>query len=203
MAKNTTLAAGTSPFAHLLGGMAAIAGLKSARRADDDRDKPDAEENDRDENAEDDRPEEEGRRAEDDKPDAEEDDDKPGAEGEDDDAEAEEPSDPKQRKAYRSGMLAGSNAANKRARAIFAHKAAAGRPDLAAQLAFDTRMSAGEATRFLAAANVAAPGASRARTLDDRMGNRNEPRPGAGGDREGKPSFAERAAAAAKKAGVR
>ncbi|WP_289992122.1 hypothetical protein [Photorhabdus laumondii] len=158
-------------FAHLLGIK------KSASEDDDDKEKSKkaksrrAEEEDRDEeDAEDD--EDDTRADEDDKddPDAEEDDDekdtssKKGkkaksrrADDGDDDADAEENDDKEE----------GRRAERKRCAAIFGSKHAAGRPDMAAHLAFNTRMSAREAISTLALTGSAP--VSRRASLDERM----------------------------------
>ncbi len=158
-------------FAHLLGIK------KSASEDDDDKEKGKkaksrrAEEEERDEeDAEDD--EDDTRADEDDKddPDAEEDDDekdtssKKGkkaksrrADDGDDDADAEENDDKEQ----------GRRAERKRCAAIFGSKHAAGRPDMAAHLAFNTRMSAREAISTLALTGSAST--PRRTSLDERM----------------------------------
>ncbi|WP_176414606.1 hypothetical protein [Photorhabdus luminescens] len=159
-------------FAHLLGIK------KSASEDDDDKEKSKkaksrrAEEEDRDE--EDAEEDDDDTKAEDDDPDAEDDDDqdddkdkssKKGkkaksrrAEDDDDDADAEEDDDDKKE---------GRRAERKRCAAIFGSKYAAGRPDMAAHLAFNTRMSAREAISTLAAmGSVSAP---RRVSLDERM----------------------------------
>ena len=205
-----TQAAGTSPFAHLLAGAAALGARSSNRRAEDDEDKP---EGSRAEDPEDDEDKDkpEGSRAED--PD-DEDKDKPEGKGrkgaeqdpaddshDDDDGGYE---DEKARKAYRRGLAIGRARENRRASRIFSAPTAAKRPDLAATLAFSTRNSSAEATVLLdaAAAGTADGPYRRQGRLDSRMGNRSEPRPGAEGG-TGKPSFGERVAAAVKKSGAR
>ncbi|MCW7550514.1 hypothetical protein OO184_21935 [Photorhabdus sp. APURE] len=156
-------------FAHLLGIK------KSASEDDDDKEKSKkaksrrAEEEDRDE--EDAEDEDDDTKAEDDDPDAEDDDDqddkdkssKKGkkaksrrAEDDDDDENAEEDDDKEK----------GRRAEQKRCAAIFGSKHAANRPDMAAHLAFNTRMSAREAISTLAAMGVSAP---RRASLDERM----------------------------------
>lgn len=200
MAKKTTLAAGTSPFAHLLGGAAALAGRALGRRAEDE-DKPEGEEGDNEPDAEEEDTGEPDKGKRGNKAESEDDDADPDAEDESDDPDAEdedadEPEGKKAETPYKRGYAA----ANKRARAIFAAPEAAGRPDLAAQLAFETRLTAAEAIGVLATTGATAP-TGRGRTLDDRMGNRNDPRPGAGGGTTGEASFADKMASALKKAG--
>ncbi|WP_165577092.1 hypothetical protein [Photorhabdus khanii] len=136
---------------------------KSRRAEEEDRDEEDAEDEDDDTKADEDE----------DDTDAEEDDDdqddedksaKKGkkaksrrAEENDDDEDAEEDDDKKE----------GRRAERKRCAAIFGSKHAANRPDMAAHLAFNTRMSAREAISTLAAmGSVSAP---RRASLDERM----------------------------------
>lgn len=202
MAKKTTLAAGTSPFAHLLGGAAALAGRALGKKAEDEHDNTDAEDDSDDADAEDDTPEPEegkkgkrGKKAQDESDDADAEDEGGEPDAEDDDAD--EPEGKKASTDYQRGY----NAANARARAIFASKAAAGRPDLAAQMAFGTRMSSSEAIGVMATASAGQP-KGRGRSLDDRMGNRTDARPGAGGGKpSGKASLADKLAGAKTKLG--
>lgn len=206
--KKTTLAGGTSPFAHLLGGAAALAGRALGRRAEDD-DTPDADDEQDDPDADDDdapdaddtpndEPEKgkkgkKGKKAAADDDDADDD-----ADAEDDDID--EPEDEKEAKGFRAGRLA----ERKRCAAIFSSPAAAGRPDLAATLAFSTRQSSAEAIAVLTTATAPGTQPRGRRTLDDRMADRREARPGAGTGAQGKPaSFAEEMAAALTKAGRR
>lgn len=200
MAKNTTLAAGTSPFAHLLGGAAALAGRALGRRAQDEEEQPDAEDEGDEPDAEDedtDEPEtgKRGKKAETDGDDADAED-----EGDEPDAEDEDADEPEGKRAA-TPYSRGYAAANKRARAIFASPAAAGRPDLAAQLAFETTMTSAEAIGVLCMAGAST--ATRGRSLDDRMAGRREARPGAGTGASGEKSFGDQVLAASKKAGRR
>ncbi|KER01552.1 hypothetical protein QPK14_21545 [Photorhabdus temperata subsp. temperata] len=131
---------------------------KSRRAEEEDRDEEDAEEEDDDTQADEDN----------DDTDAEEDDDDKDTSSkkskkaksrraEEDDADAEEDDDKKE----------GRRAERKRCAAIFGSKHAANRPDMAAHLAFNTRMSAREAISTLAAmGSVSAP---RRASLDERM----------------------------------
>lgn len=206
MSKKTILAAGTSPFAHLLSGAAALAGRTLGSSAETEDEAPDAEGDDDDVDAEDEGAEPKGRKArgrkaeEQDDADAEDGDDDADAEDEGDDADAEdEEPEPKGKKD--SGFNRGYAAANKRARAIFASPAAAGRPDLAAQLAFETTMTSAEAIGVLGMAGASAP--TRGRSLDERMNARREARPGAGASGGGEKTFADQVLAASKKAGRR
>lgn len=194
MSKKTILAAGTSPFAHLLGGAAALAGRALGRRAEDEDEMPDAEDDgDEPDAAEPDDEPEKGKRGK--KAKGEDGDDEDvDAEDDDSDVDAEEPEDDKEAKSFRAGRAA----ERKRCAAIFASPAAAGRPDLAATLAFGTNQTSAEAIAVLGAANTPL---GRSRTLDDRMANRRDPKPGAGGGSPGKGTFASRMSAALTKAG--
>lgn len=158
-------------FAHLIG-----LG-KKARASEEDEDKKvrkakgrKAEEDERDEDAEDDEDredaeeqndEKQGRKAkkaegDDDDPDAEDDED---AEGDDEDAEDDDDN---------KDVKKGRRAERKRCARIFGSKAAAGRPDMAAHLAFNTRMSSSEAISTLKAMGAVQPETQRA-SLDSRM----------------------------------
>ena len=207
MAKKTTLAAGTSPFAHLLGGAAALAGRALGKKAEDDTPIDDEGPTDEDEvldEVEDvEEPGDEGKKgknAKGKKAAAEEDDDDKQdseADAEDDDVDAESEDD-KEQAAYQRGLAMGRARENTRCSRIFQSPAAAGRPDLAATLAFTTRNTSAEAGRLMGVVGAA----PRARSLDDRMAGRTDARPGADGGRPGKASFADRVAAAKKKAGI-
>lgn len=164
-------------FAHLIG-----LG-KKARASEEDEDKKvrkakgrKAEEDERDEDAEDDEDregaedqddEKQGRKAkkakkaesDDDDPDADDDDDDAGAEGDDEDAEDDDEN---------KDVKKGRRAERKRCARIFGSKAAAGRPDMAAHLAFNTRMSSSEAISTLKAMGAVQPATQRA-SLDSRM----------------------------------
>ncbi|EML9904670.1 hypothetical protein RG393_003320 [Morganella morganii] len=158
-------------FAHLIG-----LG-KKARASEEDENKKvrkakgrKAEEDERDEDAEDDEDredaeeqddEQQGRKAkkaegDDDDPDAEDDED---AEGDDEDAEDDDEN---------KDVKKGRRAERKRCARIFGSKAAAGRPDMAAHLAFNTRMSSSEAISTLKAMGAVQPATQRA-SLDSRM----------------------------------
>ncbi|HBV9098641.1 hypothetical protein Q4R79_01565 [Morganella morganii] len=158
-------------FAHLIG-----LG-KKARASEEDENKKvrkakgrKAEEDERDEDAEDDEDredaeeqddEKQGRKAkkaegDDDDPDAEDDED---AEGDDEDAEDDDEN---------KDVKKGRRAERKRCARIFGSKAAAGRPDMAAHLAFNTRMSSSEAMSTLKAMGAVQPATQRA-SLDSRM----------------------------------
>ncbi|WP_049246041.1 hypothetical protein [Morganella morganii] len=158
-------------FAHLIG-----LG-KKARASEEDEDKKvrkakgrKAEEDERDEDAEDDEDregaedqddEKQGRKAkkvggDDDDPDAEDDED---AEGDDEDAEDDDEN---------KDVKKGRRAERRRCARIFGSKAAAGRPDMAAHLAFNTRMSSSEAISTLKAMGAVQPATQRA-SLDSRM----------------------------------
>ncbi|ENZ0269702.1 hypothetical protein ACGABU_001822 [Morganella morganii] len=120
--------------------------------AEDDEDREDAEEQD---------DEKQGRKAkkaegDDDDPDAEDDED---AEGDDEDAEDDDEN---------KDVKKGRRAERKRCARIFGSKAAAGRPDMAAHLAFNTRMSSSEAISTLKAMGAVQP-ATQLASLDSRM----------------------------------
>ena len=197
MSTKTTLAAGTSPFAHLLAGAAALGSRALGRRG----------------TAEDEKPEEEAEE-EDDKPGAEEeDDDKPAArrarrakkaEEDDDEAEAKAESDDdddEMAQARREGFLA----AQARGRRIFSAAAAGVRPDMAAHFAFNKSMPSAEAIADLdMAAGGGAPAAPQGSRLGRRMARVVIPNPGttAGGKKPDDLSFGEMAKAAGKKAGI-
>ncbi|RYM73253.1 hypothetical protein [Serratia liquefaciens] len=160
-----------SKFAHLMGFKKKASededddkekGKKAkSRRAEEERDdEEDAEEEDDREDMEDD---------DDSDPDAEEDDDKGKAKKaksrraeEDDDADAEEDDENRD-------VKKGRRAERKRCAAIFGSKHAAGRPDMAAHLAFNTRMSASEAIGTLATMGAVAPAKAVRVSLDARM----------------------------------
>ncbi|WP_447880770.1 hypothetical protein [Serratia fonticola] len=113
-----------------------------SRHAEEERDEEDAEEDDDEKDMEDD---------DDSDPDAEDDDD---AGAEEDDS---------------TDVKKGSRAERKRCAAIFGSKHAAGRPDMAAHLAFNTRMSAREAISTLAAMGPATAVPTKRSSLDERM----------------------------------
>lgn len=151
-------------FAHLIG----LGKKVRASEEDEDKKVRKAEEDERDENAEDDEnredaeeqdDEKQGRKAkkaEGDDPDAEDDED---AEGDDEDA-----GDDDENKDVKKGR----RAERKRCARIFGSKAAAGRPDMAAHLAFNTRMSSSEAISTLKAMGAVQPATQRP-SLDSRM----------------------------------
>ncbi|MCE9937705.1 hypothetical protein [Serratia liquefaciens] len=160
-----------SKFAHLMGFKKKASededddkekGKKAkSRRAEEERDdEEDAEEEDDREDMEDD---------DDSDPNAEEDDDKGKGKKaksrraeEDDDADAEEDDENRD-------VKKGRRAERKRCAAIFGSKHAAGRPDMAAHLAFNTRMSASEAIGTLATMGAVAPARAVRVSLDARM----------------------------------
>ncbi|MBP0996660.1 hypothetical protein J8629_06205 [Serratia fonticola] len=141
-----------SKFAHLMGFKKKASededddkekGKKAkSRHAEEERDEEDAEEDDDEKDMEDD---------DDSDPDAEDDDD---AGAEEDDS---------------TNVKKGSRAERKRCAAIFGSKHAAGRPDMAAHLAFNTRMSAREAISTLAAMGPATAAPTKRSSLDERM----------------------------------
>lgn len=206
MAKTTTLRAGTSPFAHLLSGVAAAAARVTGKRADDDgidpEDEGEIDQGELDDDVEDDVEDvEEGGNPEP-APDGKKGKKAKGKKAEDDEPEADDGDydDEKEKAAWRAGLAAGAVRENKRCAAIFAAPAAAVRPDVAAQLAFRTRQTSAEAIGVLTA--TAEPGTPRGTRdrLGDRMAERRDPAPGAAGGRA-EPTFAQAAAAAMKKIG--
>ncbi|MBH2810162.1 hypothetical protein I5L21_06165 [Serratia liquefaciens] len=160
-----------SKFAHLMGFK-----KKASEDEDDDKEKGKKAKSRR---AEEERDDEEDAEEEDDRedmvddddsdPDAEEDDDKGKGKKaksrraeEDDDADAEEDDENRD-------VKKGRRAERKRCAAIFGSKHAAGRPDMAAHLAFNTRMSASEAIGTLATMGAVAPAKAARVSLDARM----------------------------------
>ncbi|WMT13358.1 hypothetical protein [Serratia fonticola] len=85
------------------------------------------------------------------------------AEDDGDDADAEEDEDENR------DVKKGRSAERKRCAAIFGSKAAAGRPDMAAHLAFNTELSASAAIGTLSAMGAVAPEPAKKASLDDRM----------------------------------
>lgn len=162
-----------SKFAHLMGFK-----KKASEDEDDDKEKGKKaksrraeEERDDEEDAEEEDDREDMEEEDDSDPDAEEDDDKDKdmgkkaksrrAEEDDDDADEEEDENRDVKK--------GRRAERKRFAAIFGSKHAAGRPDMAAHLAFNTRMSASEAIGTLATMGAVAPAKTARVSLDSRM----------------------------------
>ncbi len=153
-------------FAHLIGRKAKATEdddektrkAKGRRAEDDDEDDENAENDDPESEDQDDEKESKkgkkakGKKAEDDDPDADDDEDDADAEDDDDSDDVKK----------------GRRAERKRAAAIFGSKYAAGRPDMAAHLAFNTNMSASEAISTLKMVGNVAPASSRV-TLDSRM----------------------------------
>ncbi|HDU8310069.1 hypothetical protein [Morganella morganii] len=131
------------------------------RSAEEDERDEDAEDDEDREGAEDQDDEKQGRKAkkaegDDDDPDAEDDE---NAEGDDEDAEDDDEN---------KDVKKGRRAERKRCARIFGSKAAAGRPDMAAHLAFNTRMSSSEAISTLKVMGAVQPATQRA-SLDSRM----------------------------------
>lgn len=205
MAKpKTTPAAGTSPFAHLLGGAAALAGRALGKKAEEDTPIDDEGPTDEDQVVDDelddveDAPETgkkgkkaKGKKAEDDS------DQEPEADADDDEDDCDDDCDTdKEKAAYQRGLAMGRHRESARAARIFSSPAAAGRPDLAATLAFTTRNTSAEAGRLLSVVGAASPAPTRrGAALNDRMASRTDPQPGTGGGTVGKPSFGQRVAA--------
>ncbi|AYH09415.1 hypothetical protein C5E24_06785 [Pectobacterium parmentieri] len=155
-------------FAHLLGLK------KKASEEDDDKEKGKKAKSRR---AEEERDDEEDAEDDDDREDMEDDDREPDAE--DDDGDKEKGKKAKSRRAEEddedaeedenSDVKKGRRAERKRCAAIFGSKHAAGRPDMAAHLAFNTRMSASEAIDTMATMGAVAPVKSARASLDERM----------------------------------
>lgn len=171
-------------FAHLLG-----LKKKASEEEDDDKEKSKKaksrraeEELDDEEDAEDDDDREDMEDDDDREPDAEDDDDDKEkgkkaksrrAEEDDEDAEEDENRDVKK----------GRRVERKRCAAIFGSKHAAGRPDMAAHLAFNTRMSAREAIDTLATVGAVAPQPQGRKSLDARMRESEQARLGPDGEK--------------------
>ncbi|QTL38796.1 hypothetical protein HGO23_13025 [Xenorhabdus budapestensis] len=166
-------------FAHLLGIKARATDEheedENAREAKSRR----AEEEEHDENAEDDKDREDAEKQDDEKENkkakkakkakSEDDDDDPDAEDDKDDADADENEDVKK----------GRRAERKRCAKIFGSKHAAGRSDIAAHLAFNTRLSAHEAINTLSVMGAVTPPSAKSRpSLDERMRNEKQVRLG-------------------------
>ncbi|MFT2790542.1 hypothetical protein ACMV5I_10750 [Serratia sp. T13T92] len=140
-----------SKFAHLMGFK-----KKASEDEDDDKEKG---KKAKSRHAEEERDEEDAEEDDDDKDMEDDDDSDPDAEDDDAGAEEDDSTDVKK----------GSRAERKRCAAIFGSKHAAGRPDMAAHLAFNTRMSAREAIGTLAAMGPATAAPTKRSSLDERM----------------------------------
>ncbi|WP_182074240.1 MULTISPECIES: hypothetical protein [unclassified Serratia (in: enterobacteria)] len=170
-------------FAHLLG-----LKKKASEEEDDDKEKSKKAKSRR---AEEERDDEEDAEDDDDREDMEDDDREPGAEDDDDDKEkgkkaksrrAEEDDEDAEEDENRD-VKKGRRAERKRCAAIFGSKHAAGRPDMAAHLAFNTRMSAREAIDTLATMGAVAPQPQGRKSLDARMRESEQARLGPDGDK--------------------
>ncbi|MBN5438857.1 hypothetical protein JY545_03580 [Serratia marcescens] len=171
-------------FAHLLG-----LKKKASEEEDDDKEKSKKAKSRR---AEEERDDEEDAEDDDDREDMEDDDDRePDAEDDDDDKEkgkkakfrrAEEDDEDAEEDENRD-VKKGRRAERKRCAAIFGSKHAAGRPDMAAHLAFNTRMSAREAIDTLATVGAVAPQPQGRKSLDARMRESEQARLGPDGDK--------------------
>ncbi|MDI3230838.1 hypothetical protein [Serratia marcescens] len=171
-------------FAHLLG-----LKKKASEEEDDDKEKSKKAKSRR---AEEERDDEEDAEDDDDREDMEDDDDRePDAEDDDDDKEkgkkaksrrAEEDDEDAKEDENRD-VKKGRRAERKRCAAIFGSKHAAGRPDMAAHLAFNTRMSAREAIDTLATVGAVAPQPQGRKSLDARMRESEQARLGPDGDK--------------------
>lgn len=171
-------------FAHLLG-----IKKKASEEEDDDKEKSKKAKSRR---AEEDRDDEEDAEDDDDREDMEDDDDRePDAEDDDDDKEkgkkaksrrAEEDDEDAEEDENRD-VKKGRRAERKRCAAIFGSKHAAGRPDMAAHLAFNTRMSAREAIETLATVGAVASQPQGRKSLDARMRESEQARLGPDGEK--------------------
>lgn len=188
-------------FAHLLGLNKAAKAYRAADDDDNDDDDTNVVDDDNDgDNGESSKRGKKGKKAndndddadadnDDDDADADDDDDDVDADADDDDADAEEDENKDVKK--------GRKAERQRCAAIFSSKHAAGRPDLAATLAFGTRLSAKEAIRVMRAGGRAVTGTlmemapAKRKTLQDRMANIRQPKIGANGGKSGGGSTAE------------
>lgn len=170
-------------FAHLLG-----LKKKASEEEDDDKEKSKKAKSRR---AEEERDDEEDDEDDDDREDLEDDDREPDDEDDDDDKEkgkkaksrrAEEDDEDAEEDENRD-VKKGRRAERKRCAAIFGSKHAAGRPDMAAHLAFNTRMSAREAIDTLATVVAVAPQPQGRKSLDARMRESEQARLGPDGDK--------------------
>ncbi|MGP2871884.1 hypothetical protein ACTVM4_08975 [Serratia ureilytica] len=170
-------------FAHLLG-----LKKKASEEEDDNKEKSKKAKSRR---AEEERDDEEDAEDDDDREDMEDDDREPDAEDDDDDKEkgkkaksrrAEEDDEDAEEDENRD-VKKGRRAERKRCAAIFGSKHAAGRPDMAAHLAFNTRMSAREAIDTLATVGAVAPQPQGRKSLDARMRESEQARLGPDGDK--------------------
>lgn len=180
-------------FAHLLG----LNKSAKASRAEEEEEERDAEEEEENEEDDSGKSSKKGKKANDDKddPDAEDDDD-PDAEEDDDDPDAED-DDPDAEEDENKDVKKGRKAERQRCSAIFGSPHAAGRPDLAATLAFTTRLSAKEAIRVMRANGRTVTGTlmettgPKRKTLQERMSTVKQPRVGANGGKSGGGSVAD------------
>lgn len=207
MAKKTTLAAGTSPFAHLLGGAAALAGRALGKKAEDETPMDEEGPTDEDdvpgeiEDVEEPKDGKKARKAKKAESESDDDDDQDvEADADDKDDVDAEGEDDKEQAAYQRGLAMGRAREGKRCSRIFLAPGAAGRPDLAATLAFTTRSTSAEAGRLM---SVVGATPRRGASLDDRMASRSDARPGAGGGQQpGKQSLADKIVATKARFGV-
>lgn len=176
-------------FAHLLG----LNKAAKASRAEEEEEEQNAEEEEENEEGDDksSKKVKKAKKANEDDPDAEEDDpdaeeDDPDAEDDDDDPDAEEDEEDENK-----DVKKGRKAERERCAAIFSSRHAAGRPDLAATLAFTTKLSAKEAIRVMRANGRTVTGAAvqlgqpKRQTLQDRMANEPHPKIGVNGGKSG------------------
>lgn len=181
-------------YMHLLG----IGKKAKVSRAEEEEEETGAEEEETEEE-QDDKSSKKGKKAKnanEDDPDSEEEEDDPDAEEEEDDPDAEEDDPDAEEDDENKDVKKGRKAERQRCAAIFSSKYAAGRPDLAATLAFTTRLSAKEAIRVMqtngqAMTMTLVESSPKRKTLQERMASVKQPRIGANGGKGGDASVAD------------
>ncbi|HCC7945913.1 hypothetical protein [Citrobacter freundii] len=184
-------------FAHLLG----LNKAAKASRASDDDDKDDDDTNavddddndgDKDDSSKNGKKGKKAKKANDNDDDADADNDDADADDDDDDADADDDDDDADAEEDENkDVKKGRKAERERCAAIFSSRHAAGRPDLAATLAFTTKLSAKEAIRVMRANGRTVTGAAvqlgqpKRQTLQDRMANEPHPKIGVNGGKSG------------------
>lgn len=183
-------------FAHLLGLNKEAKAYRAADdddKDDDDTNAVDDDDNDGD-NGESSKKGKKGKKANDNDDDADADNDDDDADADDDDTDADADDDDDDADAEEDenkDVKKGRKAERQRCAAIFNSKHASGRPDLAATLAFTTRLSAKEAIRVMRAngrtvtGSVATLTQPKRKTLQDRMASEQQPRVGVTGGKKG------------------
>ncbi|EPJ8279840.1 hypothetical protein KE017_004476 [Citrobacter freundii] len=183
-------------FAHLLG----LHKAAKVSRASDDDDKDDDDTNavddddndgDKDDSSKNGKKGKKAKKANDNDDDADADNDDADADDDDDDADADDDDDADAEEDENKDVKKGRKAERERCVAIFSSRHAAGRPDLAATLAFTTKLSAKEAIRVMRANGRTVTGAAvqlgqpKRQTLQDRMANEPHPKIGVNGGKSG------------------